>query len=277
MLPVVENFCNCHPGPLIVQELNLAQLYWISISQQAYFTNDVRALKMKTGIPLSSCLLPHNPFLDEFGVLQVGGREHNSKLPYYSEYPIIAHSKHPLTRILIRSEHLLFLYASSTLLTSTLCRQSYIIRCRKIVCSIIRRCVTCQCRPSRSQLQMMSQLPMECVRPDAVFDKVGVDDAGPVYIKQGSVRKPTIMKAYISIFVSLSLKAVHLELVSDLTSEIVIACLRRFITCRGKPSVIWSDHGTNFVCAVCLLKICLNSFSNKRQWNYIQFLHISEH
>ena len=46
---------------------------------------------------------------------------------------------------------------------------------------------------------------------------------------------------------SLSVKAVHLELVSDLTSEAFIACLTRFIARHGKPSLMWSDHGTNFM------------------------------
>ena len=49
------------------------------------------------------------------------------------------------------------------------------------------------------------------------------------------------------VFISLTVKAVHLELVSDLTSEAFIACLRRFIARRGRPSLVWSDHGTNFV------------------------------
>ena len=49
-------------GPLTVQELKLVKLYWISISQEGYFAKEVRSLKMKTGIPLSSCLLPLNPF-----------------------------------------------------------------------------------------------------------------------------------------------------------------------------------------------------------------------
>ena len=49
--------------------------------------------------------------------------------------------------------------------------------------------------------------------------------------------------------VSLTVKAVHLELVSDLTTEAFIACLRRFIARCGKPSTIWSDHGTNFISA----------------------------
>ena len=93
----------------------------------------------------------------------------------------------------------------------------------------------------------MGRLPTECVSPDSVFDNVGVDYAGPMYIKLGSVRKPTIVKAYVAVFVSLSVKAVHLEAVSDLTTEAFIACLRRFVARRGKPKTIWSDHGTNFV------------------------------
>jgi len=67
------------------------------------------------------------------------------------------------------------------------------------------------------------------------------------------VASPTIVKAYVAVFVSLSVKAVHLEAVSDLTAEAFLACLRRFIARRGKPQSIWSDHGTNFVGATRLL------------------------
>lgn len=48
-------------------------------------------------------------------------------------------------------------------------------------------------------------------------------------------------------FVAVSVKAVHLDVVSDLTSAAFIACLRRFVARRGKPHTIWSDHGSNFV------------------------------
>ena len=39
------------------------------------------------------------------------------------------------------------------------------------------------------------QLPTECLTPGLVFENVGVDYAGPVILKQGSVRKPTLVKA----------------------------------------------------------------------------------
>jgi len=95
---------------------------------------------------------------------------------------------------------------------------------------------------------------MERVTPDAVFDRIGVDYAGPIYVKYGYVRKPTVVKTYVCVFVSLTVKAVHLELVSDLSTDAFIACLRRFISRRGIPGLIWSDHGSNFVGAARELK-----------------------
>ena len=87
-----------------------------------------------------------------------------------------------------------------------------------------------------------------------MFERTGVGYAGPVMVKSGPVRKPVLVKAYICVFVCLSVKAVHLELVSDLTSEAFIAALRRFISRRGKPSIMWSNNGTNFVGAANYLK-----------------------
>ena len=73
-------------------------------------------------------------------------------------------------------------------------------------------------------------------------------------VKYGTVRKPTVTKTYICVFLSLSVKAIRLELVSDLTTGAFIASLRRFVARRGKPSLIWSDHGSNFVGAARELK-----------------------
>ena len=80
------------------------------------------------------------------------------------------------------------------------------------------------------------------------------------------------MKTYISVFVSFSVKAVHLELVSDLTSEAFIAYLRCFVARRGCPNQIWSDHGTNFVGANREIREFYDFLSNQiLQCNVSQF------
>ena len=101
---------------------------------------------------------------------------------------------------------------------------------------------------------MLGLLQSERVIPGSVFENVGIDYTGPFYVKYGSVHEPTVIKAYVCIFVSFLVKAVHLESVLDLTMDAFIAALRRFIARRGKPFLIWSDHVTNFVGAVRQMK-----------------------
>ena len=113
--------------------------------------------------------------------------------------------------------------------------------------SITRNCVTCRCKWARPQPPLMGELPSARVTPDIVFSNVGVDYAGPVLIKLGAMRRPTVTKAYIAVFVSLSFKAVHLELLSNLSTEAFLACLRWFVSRHSKSTTIWSDHCTNFV------------------------------
>ena len=56
------------------------------------------------------------------------------------------------------------------------------------------------------------------MNPGMVFDKVhvGVDYAGPIMVISGPVHRPVITKAYMCVFVSFTVKAVHLEAVSEL-------------------------------------------------------------
>jgi hypothetical protein len=64
----------------------------------------------------------------------------------------------------------------------------------------------------------MGVLPTERVTFLYPFYHTGVDYAGPVYIKRGGVRSKIIEKGYIAVFVCLSTKCVHLELVQNLST-----------------------------------------------------------
>ena len=240
--------------PLSIQELLEAERYWIKIIQRTYFSEEIECLSQQISLNPSSPLLPLHPFVDSAGLLRVGGRQRLSKTAYESKHPAILSGKHPLTRIIIYTEHLRLLHAGPTLLSASLSQRYHILGGRSVIRSTARGCVTCRRQAVKPRPQKLGQLPIERVTPGPVFGKVGVDYAGPVLIKYGYVRKPTIIKTYICVFVSLTVKAVHLELVSDLSSDAFIASLRRFISRRGIPSLIWSDHGTNFVGAARELK-----------------------
>ena len=152
--------------------------------------------------------------MDSDGVLRVGGREQHSKLSYSMMHPIIIRGTHPLTKLIIRSEHLRLLHAGPTLVSKALTYHFHMTSMRKTVRSVTRQCITCRRQTTKPQSQMLEQLPLERVTPGAVFERVGVDYAGPFYIKHGMVRKPVGVKAYVCIFASLAVKAVYLEAVS---------------------------------------------------------------
>ena len=127
---------------------------------------------------------------------------------------------------------------------------------RKIIRTVTRDCVTCR-RVADQPFPLLLgqlQLPHDRLNPGMVFDKVEVDYARSIMVKSGPVHRPMITKAYMCVFASFAVKSVHLEAVSELTTTTFIACLHKFIPRPGKPSTIWSDHGTNYVGAARELK-----------------------
>lgn len=73
---------------------------------------------------------------------------------------------------------------------------------------------------------------MELVTSAPVFLRIEVDCCGPFNVQQGS-RKTAPIKCYLSVFVCLIVKAVHVEMDADLTTEAFMAALRRFVARRA--------------------------------------------
>ncbi|XP_018311229.1 uncharacterized protein, partial [Mycetomoellerius zeteki] len=118
---------------------------------------------------------------------------------------------------------------------------------QSITRKIIRDCMICfKAKPIFSEA-LMGSLPTPRVNCSRPFSHCGIDYAGPVNVKEGRRRNSRIHKAYIAVFVCFATKAVHLELVSDLTTNAFIAALKRLISRRGKPQRMYSDNATTFV------------------------------
>nr|XP_018911346.1 PREDICTED: uncharacterized protein LOC109040037 [Bemisia tabaci] len=93
----------------------------------------------------------------------------------------------------------------------------------------------------------MGNLPACRVTPARCFLRVGLDFGGSIYLKTGTRRNASSVKAYICLFVCMATKALHLELVSSLSADAFVAALDRFLPRRGLCEEIFSDNGTNFV------------------------------
>ncbi|XP_023214406.1 uncharacterized protein LOC111617336, partial [Centruroides sculpturatus] len=92
----------------------------------------------------------------------------------------------------------------------------------------------------------MGDLPAPRVQPSRPFTVTRLDYAGPYLFKLQGGRGVRSSKCYVAIFVCFSTKAVHFELVSDLSTPRFIAALKRFIAHHGKPVKIMSDCASNF-------------------------------
>jgi hypothetical protein len=106
----------------------------------------------------------------------------------------------------------------------------------------------------------MRDLPAYRIERSRVFEYTGLGYCGPIKINLNRGRgKPKISKTYIRVFIGISSKAIHLELISDCSTESFLNALKRFVSRRGKPRYIHSDNAKTFVGAEAELQLVLKS------------------
>jgi hypothetical protein len=116
----------------------------------------------------------------------------------------------------------------------------------------------------------MGMLPAERVQLVTPFMHTGVDFARTVKVRATTGRGVRCSKGYIAVFVCMSVKAFHLEVVSSLTAESFLAALNRLISRRGPVQHLYSDNGTNFVGAFKRLSDINGQLSRKGiDWSFM--------
>lgn len=196
-------------------------------------------------MPRSNPLIRLTPFIDSAGLLRVRGRIQLSHLPSNAKQPWILPRKSPLTSLIIADAHIRTLHGGTQLTLSLIRNECWIIGGRAPVRSFILKCVRCaRYRQQRAQ-QIMGQLPPERITPSRPFLNSGIDYAGPFSLKNWRGKNSRTYKAYIALIVCFSTSAVHLELVTDCTTDAFIAAYKRFTSRRGICSTLSSDCGTN--------------------------------
>ncbi|XP_024883847.1 uncharacterized protein LOC112462352 [Temnothorax curvispinosus] len=228
-------------------EIDEALFLWLRVVQGLHYAAEVTAVSLNRTVPLRSSLVHLNPFLDDHGVLRARGRLKHALLPHDEKHPMIVPPSSWLTRLLIDSCHRRTLHGGVQLTLGLLRLRFWIPRGRTVVKQMLHRCVTCTRWRAATPQPPMGNLPRERVTPSRPFFRTGLDYAGPILIRTSRGRGHKAHKAFIAVFVCLSSKAVHLDVVSDYTTDAFLAAFRRFTARRGLCEEIYSDCGTNFV------------------------------
>lgn len=259
---------NQQTGSLTVNELNASERLIVQCAQKQSFTDIheclINNLPIKTNSKDMNRILGLNVFIDENKLIRVGGRLSNStSLDYNKKHPILLCSKHPLSTLLVREEHTRLLHAGPQLLLSSLRESWWLLNARNLVRKIVRDCIICTRIRGKTLHPLMGNLPAERLDPGFPFIRTGVDYTAPIMILNRRGRGARLVKGYICLFICFLTKAVHLELVTSLSTEDYILALKRFISRRGKPNTIYSDNGKNFVGAAKELSVFLSDNSKQ--------------
>ncbi|XP_063838177.1 uncharacterized protein LOC135087309 [Ostrinia nubilalis] len=215
--------------------------------QKEEFIEEINCLKANKTINCKSKLIAFNPILDQNGVLRVGGRLRHANIDQETKHPAIIPSNTRLADLLIDEAHELTYHGGPRLTTSILRRKYWLIGGIRATKKRLRLCIKCRKHNPDQQNQLMGDLPPARSNPSRPFLHTGVDYTGHVMIKANKGRGIKTTKGYVAVFICMATKAVHLELVSDLTASAFPSALRRMAARRGVPAHIYSDQGRNFI------------------------------
>nr|CAI5853403.1 unnamed protein product [Callosobruchus analis] len=229
-------------GVLSREELDDSLRLLIKTVQLECFEVEYNCLLKGKQIPTKSNILALNPFMHQ-DVLRVGGGLNNADKTFNAKHQIILPKGHKLTKLLLIYEHERLMHCGAQQLLYSIREKFWPLHARNSYKQVVRQCVTCFKVKPTEVAYLMGSLPEYRVNENLPFINVGVDYGGPFLVK---TLEPLLLK-YIALFICMTTKAVHLEPVTELSTDAFLSTLKRFIARRGKPINIYSDNGKNFV------------------------------
>ena len=228
-----------------VSEVERAGVCIIKLVRLQCFAETILCLKTQVrNLKMRNKLVKLYPFVDDEGILRVGGRLQRSSLSFDSMHPIILPKNHPVSYMLITWYHQETSHSGrGTTLNQVRSAGYWVISANSMTRSIISKCVRCRMLRGKLGQQRMADLPIDRVSAAPPFTYCGVDMFGPFSIKE----RRSVLKKYVGLFTCLASRAVHLESTGSMDSDSFILMLRCFIARRGPIRLMRSDNGTNFV------------------------------
>ncbi|XP_052256360.1 uncharacterized protein LOC127861714 [Dreissena polymorpha] len=222
-------------GELTSTEIEVAEQRWLLACQGSSFVEEITSLKSKT--PKRHPLVRQlRLFVDDTGIIRCGGRIHNASVADVTRFPYILPRQHKLTNLIVQDAHENQLPAG----TNATATQYWIPAIRQCVRSVLRKYVSCKrvqgksCKPVESPL-----LQKYRIEESPPFSVTGVDLTGALNVRD---RTGCQTKVYICLFTCASTRAVHLEIVQDLSQDSFMQAFRRFASRRSLSKIVGASH-----------------------------------
>ena len=245
-----------------------AEVEILKATQRDAFSKELNMLKSKeasarTGRsrPKKSSLFRLDPFVDDNGILRVGGRLRRADVSFELAHPVILPNRSHVTELVVRHIHKKVEHSGREATLSEIRQRGYwIVKGRTAVSRCILQCVACIKLRGSPCTQKMSDLPKERVEEVEPFTFTGVDYFGPFYIRE----KRSELKRWAVMFTCLSSRSVHLETANSLTADSFLNAYRRFVGRRGPVRRLYCDQGSNFIGGRNLLQAALKEADLKK-------------
>ena len=200
-------------GHLTPSELSKAKLKWLHTIQREIFPEEIANLKSQSHnrLPL---VQQQRLILDDEELLRCGGRIHNAPLSEFTKFPYLLPSKHHFTKLIILHTHILQHHSGVNATLTSICQQYWIPSGRQQIRSLLCSCVICKKTSGRPYLTPDPPPLVKCrVNTAHPFEVTGVDFTGALYVRCSDGEQ----KVYVCLFTCAVSRAVHLEIVIDLT------------------------------------------------------------
>ena len=210
------------------------------------FSNELSYLQGASNKPIPPLVKSLQLFIDSDGLLKCRGRIENSLLRQSSIYPILLPKLNYITSLVIKQAHAEVLHSGIQNTLAQVREQYWLPQGRQRVKCELQKCLLCRKVQGKSyKIPDSPPLPPFRVSCEHAFNNIGLDYAGPLYIKS-SAQKGDLDKVYCLLITCSVTRAIHLELTWDLSLPSFLNAFRRFCARRGYPSCIWSDNFKTF-------------------------------
>jgi len=258
-----------------VEHMNSARIHLIKTEQSKFLGNEISFLKNQRDKNVPSLVRNLNLFLDESGILRSRGRISQSiELNTEVNNPILLPRKSWLTSLIIEEVHLKCKhYGMATTLLNFRKRGYWVSKGRITVKTVLSKCIVCKKINGNSfKYPKTNDYLSDKVNFVTAYEHVGIDFTGHVLVKLGD----SLSKMYILVFTCLNVRAIHLELLSDMSCANFLMAFVRFSNRYRIPAAVYSDNASTFLMALGILSDSFtdNEFSEHLVSNNIRHVKI---